>query len=218
MHIFVEQPIQEALLSARWLIHAPQRVLRHPALRHHRRPARSGCTTTATPPTGGCATCSGITTGLALIGYWAFPLAPPRLLKWHGFVDTLDTIGGLWSYNSPVAKAVANPFAAMPSLHFGWALWCGMVFWTLTSNRWARAMAFIYPFLTLSAIVITANHYFLDAVGGAIVFGAALLIQNAWERSMARRHAKSVDRPVAEAAGSAPPGADAEELGGVTTR
>ena len=217
MHIFVEQPIQEALLSARWLIRALNVYYgtlhfaitaglliwvyhyRHAAYRRMRN-------------------LLGITTGLALIGYWAFPLAPPRLLKWHGFVDTLDTVGGLWSYNSPVAKAVANPFAAMPSLHFGWALWCGMVFWTLTSNRWGRAMAFIYPFLTLSAIVITANHYFLDAVGGAIVFGAALLIQNAWERSMARRHAKSVDQPAVEATSSAPPGADAEELGSVTTR
>ena len=83
---------------------------------------------------------------------------------------------------------MANPFAAMPSLHFGWALWCGMVFWTLTSHRWSRAMAFVYPFLTLSAIVVTANHYFLDAAGGAVVFCAALLIQNAWERSVARRH------------------------------
>ena len=147
-----------------------------------------------------------------MIGYWAFPLAPPRLLPWHGFVDTLDTLGGLWSYNSPVAKAVANPFAAMPSLHFGWALWCGMVFWTLTSHRATRAMAFIYPFLTLTAIVVTANHYFLDAAGGAIIFCAALAIQNAWERSVARRHERR-EPPPTESAGATD--APAEELGGV---
>ena len=115
----------------------------------------------------------GITTALALIGYWAFPLAPPRMHQWHGFVDTLDTIGGLWSYNSPVAKAVANPFAAMPSLHFGWALWCGIVFWTFARHRWVRIDGRDLPGLTLLAIVVTANHYFLDAVGGAIIFLAA---------------------------------------------
>jgi len=211
MHIFVEQPIQEALLSAHWFI----RVLnvyygtlhfvitaallvwvyhyRHAAYRRMRN-------------------LLGITTGLALIGYWAFPLAPPRLLPWHGFVDTLDTIGGLWSYNSPVAKAVANPFAAMPSLHFGWALWCGMVFWTLTSHRLTRAMAFVYPFLTLTAIVVTANHYFLDAAGGAIIFCAAFGIQKAWERSVARRHDRR-QPPATESVAAAH--APAEELGGV---
>jgi len=211
LHIFVEQPIQEFLLPAQWFI----RVLnvyygtlhfvitaglliwvyhyRHAAYRRMRN-------------------LLGITTGLALIGYWAFPLAPPRLLPWHGFVDTLDTLGGLWSYNSPVAKAVANPFAAMPSLHFGWALWCGMVFWTLTSHRATRAMAFIYPFLTLTAIVVTANHYFLDAAGGAIIFGAALAIQNAWERSVARRHERR-EPPATESVSATD--APAEELGGV---
>ena len=63
----------------------------------------------------------GLTTALALFGYWLFPLAPPRLYPCDCFVDTLDTVGGLWSYHSPVAKAVANNYAAMPSLHFGWA-------------------------------------------------------------------------------------------------
>ncbi len=213
LHIFVEQPIQEALLSARWLI----KILnvyygtlhfaitaglliwvyhfRHAAYRRMRN-------------------LLGLTTALALVGYWAFPLAPPRLLPWHGFIDTLDTIGGLWSYNSPVAKAVANPFAAMPSLHFGWALWCGMVFWTLTRHRITRALVVIYPFLTLSAIVVTANHYILDAAGGAVVFFTALAIQNGWERSVARRRERASSRP---ADGDSPPATTAEELGGVPT-
>jgi hypothetical protein len=214
LHIFVEQPIQQFFLSARWLI----RILnvyygtlhfvitagllvwvyhyRHAAYRRMRN-------------------LLGITTALALIGYWTFPLAPPRLqLEPPRFVDTLDTIGGLWSYNSPVAKAVANPFAAMPSLHFGWALWCGMVFWTLTSHRTTRALAFLYPFLTLAAIVITANHYFLDAVGGAIIFGAALLIQAAWDRHVVRRRER---RDPPEEISTPPPDAPVEQLGGVST-
>ena len=133
----------------------------------------------------------GATTGLALIGYWAFPLAPPRLYTCNDdipvlgpegptigkcFVDTLEEYGGLWSYTSPAAKAVANQYAAMPSLHFGWALWCAMVFWMYVDGRRGRVLAIAYPALTLFAIVVTANHYFLDAVGGALVLGAGYLL------------------------------------------
>ncbi len=157
----------------------------------------------------------GTTTALALVGYWAFPLAPPRLLKWDHFVDTLDTIGGLWSYNSPVAKAVANPFAAMPSLHFGWALWCGIVFYTLTTHRFTRAMVVIYPFLTLTAIVVTANHYFLDAAGGAVILVSAVFIQRGFEQWLARRRTTTAGAAPADSAVLA--GAPAEELGGVST-
>jgi hypothetical protein len=120
----------------------------------------------------------GMTTALALVGYVLYPLAPPRITPCHHggkdcFVDTLDTIGGLWSYHSSAAKAIANPFAAMPSLHFGWALWCGTVLWSFARHRSVRALSVIYPLLTLLAIVVTANHYWLDAVGGAIIFLAA---------------------------------------------
>jgi hypothetical protein len=89
------------------------------------------------------------------------------------FVDTLDTIGGLWSYHSSAAKAIANPFAAMPSLHFGWALWCGTLWWSFARHPAVRSLSVIYPALTLLAIVVTANHFWLDAVGGAIIFLAA---------------------------------------------
>ena len=116
----------------------------------------------------------GMTTVLALIGYFAFPLAPPRLYPCHDcFVDTLDTIGGLWSYHSSAAKAIANPFAAMPSLHFGWALWCGTLLWSFARHSFVRMLSVIYPAMTLLAIVVTANHYWLDAVGGAVIFLAA---------------------------------------------
>ncbi|MEO5901752.1 MAG: phosphatase PAP2 family protein [Ilumatobacteraceae bacterium] len=222
MHIYSEQRIQEALLSARWFIKFLNVYygtlhfvitaglliwvyhFRHAAYRRMRN-------------------LLGITTGLALIGYWAFPLAPPRLLKWDHFVDTLDTIGGLWSYNSPVAKAVANPFAAMPSLHFGWALWCGIVFYTLTTHKATRAMILVYPFLTLTAIVVTANHYFLDAAGGAVLVVTAVLIQRSFERWQERRHSSSSSSseasvPVGPAMdGSARSGASAEELGRVSS-
>ena len=185
MHIFVEERVQQFFLSARWFIKAMNVyygtlhfVITAGLLvwvyhyRHHAyRTIRN---------------LLGATTGLALVGYWTFPLAPPRLYPCNCFEDTLDTIGGLWSYNSPVAKALANPFAAMPSLHFGWALWCGLVFWTLTRRSWSKAMAFVYPLLTLLAIVVTANHYILDAAGGAVIFCGALLLVRAVDRSRGR--------------------------------
>lgn len=149
----------------------------------------------------------GTATGLALIGYWAFPLAPPRLVPCNEsvpvvgvepigecFVDTLHTVGGLWSYQSPAAQAVANNFAAMPSLHFGWALWCGLVFAWCLGGRTGRILSVAYPALTLFAIVVTANHYWLDAAGGAIVVGAALLIQKLWTRRQTQRALRDATR------------------------
>ena len=129
-----------------------------------------------------------LTTGLALIGFATFPLMPPRLLPFHElnvlhlsppthhFVDTLDKFGGPWSFeNGPISK-VSNQFAAMPSLHFGWSSWCACVMYPMLRRRWTRVLAVAYPFITLFAIVVTANHYILDAVGGAFVFGLAFLL------------------------------------------
>jgi hypothetical protein len=134
----------------------------------------------------------GMTTALALIGYFLFPLAPPRMeVCHHGgpdcFVDTLDKIGGLWSYHSSAAKAIANPFAAMPSLHFGWALWCGTLLWSFARHPIVRTLSVIYPILTLLAIVVTANHYWLDAAGGAVIFLTASQVLGMLRRRASRK-------------------------------
>ncbi|HUP87531.1 MAG TPA: phosphatase PAP2 family protein [Acidimicrobiales bacterium] len=121
------------------------------------------------------------TTGLALIGFAFFPLMPPRLLPAsYGFVDTLAKVGGLWSFDSGTMKAVSNQYAAMPSLHFGWSSWCLFVLWPATEGRrWARALLVAYPLATLFAVVVTANHFWLDAAGGAAVLGAGYAIASA---------------------------------------
>jgi len=149
----------------------------------------------------------GLTTALALIGYWLFPLAPPRLYKCNNnipvpgpdgftlgkcFVDTLDKVGGLWSYHSPIAKAVANQYAAMPSLHFGWALWCAIVLFRFGRHRATRVAAFFYPLLTLFAIVVTANHWFLDAAGGAVIVLSAVWITRLHQRRGDRQRLQRV--------------------------
>ncbi|MGH9125745.1 MAG: phosphatase PAP2 family protein [Acidimicrobiales bacterium] len=120
-----------------------------------------------------------ITTALALIGFAFFPLMPPRLLPadaYH-FVDTLKAIGGLWSFDSGPVSSVSNQYAAMPSLHFGWSLWCAASMGDALkggARRW-RWVVWLYPALTLVCIVATGNHYLADAVGGAITFGLGYL-------------------------------------------
>jgi hypothetical protein len=121
------------------------------------------------------------TTALALIGFALFPLMPPRLLPTHyGFVDTLKVYGGSWSFDSGAMQKISNQYAAMPSLHFAWSSWCTFVLWPLARQWWSKALVAVYPFLTLFAIVVTANHYVIDAVGGALVlavgFGLARLV------------------------------------------
>ncbi len=69
-----------------------------------------------------------ITTGLALIGFILWPLMPPRLLpESYGFVDTLAKYPTFWSFNSGAVSKISNQFAAMPSVHCAWALWCTCV-------------------------------------------------------------------------------------------
>lgn len=122
------------------------------------------------------------TTGLALLGFALYPLMPPRLLcecpygsgEDFGFVDTLKVHGSLWSFGEGPMQKISNQYAAMPSLHFGWATWCFLALRTGLARRSQRLLAFSYPWLTLFAIVVTANHFWLDALGGAVVLASGL--------------------------------------------
>jgi hypothetical protein len=117
-----------------------------------------------------------IGTLLGLIGFATFPLMPPRLLdslgdgRVFGFVDTLATHPTFWSFDSPAMRAISNQFAAMPSLHCGWAFWGMWVFYPRVQSWWAKALAVLYPAATIFVVVITANHFILDAVGGLVIF------------------------------------------------
>ncbi len=72
--------------------------------------------------------------------------------------------------------AVSNQYAAMPSLHFGWSLWCALVLVPRVRHRSTRVLAFAYPVVTLLTIIVTGNHYWLDAVGGAVVIGVGWML------------------------------------------
>jgi hypothetical protein len=149
------------------------------------------------------------TTLLALIGFASFSLMPPRLLDdpgefggcqlyapeaaaraepgaleapgcdEYGFVDTVAKYGGWASFGSEELKSVSNQYAAMPSMHVGWSLWAAIVMIPLTRRRWTRALAYAYPVVTMLCIILTANHYWIDGLGGAICLGAGFLLARA---------------------------------------
>ena len=104
----------------------------------------------------------------ALVIHVIVPLAPPRMLP--GFVDTLDVYGPQ-IYPSDTTQSVANQFAAMPSLHFGWAVLVAAGVIAVARSRW-RLLVLAHPVITLLAIVATANHYWLDAAVALLLVGA----------------------------------------------
>lgn len=122
----------------------------------------------------------GFATLFALLGFWLYPLAPPRLMPGLGFIDTVHGVQDFAKPDYGSLTAMTNQYAAMPSLHFGWSLWCGVVVVMLAPKTWMKALGLLHPLFTVSAIVATANHWVLDAVGGAAVvvlgFGLAYVL------------------------------------------
>ncbi len=125
-------------------------------------------------------------TGLGLVGFALFPLMPPRLLGDcgaygaclvdTGFVDTMVHYKGLWSFDSGTFQKLSNQYAAMPSIHFAWAFWCFLALRGRIRSGWGRVCLYLYPPLTLYAVVVTANHYWVDAVAGVV----CVLLALAW--------------------------------------
>ncbi|MEJ8656809.1 phosphatase PAP2 family protein [Streptomyces sp. MS1.AVA.4] len=127
------------------------------------------------------------TTGVALVGYYLYPLAPPRLMTGQNFIDTVlvhHTWGSMASGN---LKNMSNQYAAMPSMHIGWSLWCGVTIFALTTAPWAKILGLLYPTLTLIVIVATANHFWLDAVGGLLCLAFGYGLSYVWYGSLPHR-------------------------------
>jgi hypothetical protein len=122
-----------------------------------------------------------LTTLLGLVGFWLYPVAPPRLLPGGAFTDTLEAFArfGWWGADASAPRGVGhwtNEFAAMPSLHVAYAVWAAYVVWIATTNRVARLLAVAYPCATSFVVVVTANHYILDAVAGLLVVVLAAVL------------------------------------------
>jgi hypothetical protein len=157
-----------------------------------------------------------ITTCVAVVGFAAYSLMPPRLLDdpgeygacqlyapeavegWsfgdphpaecdrYGYVDTIARYGGWISFGNEGMKEVSNQYAAMPSMHIGWSTWSALVLVPLLRRRWAKVLAALYPAITLVCIMLTANHYWIDGVGGlaclAVGFGIAGVVTGRFRR------------------------------------
>jgi O-antigen ligase len=122
---------------------------------------------------------------LGLVGFMTLPLAPPRMMP--GFIDTMAAFGsdGWWGTAASAPKGLSsftNQFAAMPSLHVGWAIWCGVMVSRYARRTWIRRLSVVYPAVVVLVVLGTANHYLLDAVAGL----AALLAGFAITRSAVR--------------------------------
>ncbi|MFI6519365.1 phosphatase PAP2 family protein [Spirillospora sp. NPDC050679] len=112
------------------------------------------------------------TAGLAL--HLLVPLAPPRMLAFTGLIDTGARFGPA-VYGAPQTDTVANQYAAMPSLHIGWALIVAIGLVSATRTRW-RWLWLAHPALTVAVVVATANHYWLDGIVVGALLTAVLLV------------------------------------------
>jgi hypothetical protein len=112
-----------------------------------------------------------ISTAIALVIYVLYPAAPPRLAG-IGFADTVTEKAGI-NLSSDALGSLYNPFAAVPSLHFGYALLVGVTVAVLARRRWVRWIGAAYPPFMLFTIVATGNHFVFDAVAGGIVMAIA---------------------------------------------
>jgi hypothetical protein len=117
------------------------------------------------------------TTLLGLLGFYLYPTAPPRLLPGYDYIDTVIKFHTWGSLADPNIAEHSNQFAAMPSLHIAWALWAGLSVFMCARRLWVRLLGLLYPAGTFVVIIGTANHFVLDAVGGAAILGVCFGFQ-----------------------------------------
>ncbi len=141
--------------------------------------------------------------GISIVVFWAYPLMPPRLMPADfGFVDTAARffnfgpqvrvhLGADGQPSAAAIRAYGNLFAAMPSLHVGWSTWSTLAVWPLLRHTWAKVLWVLYPVSIFFCIVVTANHWILDAVGGWVVLGLGYLCAVGLGRLLATRRARA---------------------------
>jgi hypothetical protein len=118
---------------------------------------------------------------ISLVIYNLYPVMPPRLLPDGEFIGTIEKYSDL-SYQAASMQAFVNPYAAVPSLHFGWAVIVGGAMFLTMRNPLLRAFGLLLPWAQLASIVFTANHYILDAFVGLVVCLAGILLAGAMQR------------------------------------
>lgn len=123
-----------------------------------------------------------IMTAGALVTYWTYPLAPPRLVPGLGITDA---VAQHTSAYSQLFGTLANPYGAMPSMHTGWSVWVAVMLGTYVwRSWWARLTLALHPTLTIVTIVATGNHYVVDAIAGMTYFLVAWLFVTVIRRTL----------------------------------
>jgi hypothetical protein len=113
--------------------------------------------------------------GLALVGYVLMPTAPPRFFPELGFVDTIAYYVNV-QHDSGLVALFFNPYAAVPSMHVAFALMISVPALLVVRNRVAKVLWGLYPVLVTLVVIVTGNHWFMDAVAGAAVAGTSALV------------------------------------------
>jgi hypothetical protein len=133
---------------------------------------------------------------IGLVCYSLYPVAPPRLVPGYGFVDTMLLYSST-SYQAQSLSPFVNPYAAMPSLHFGWAFLLGVGIWLVWRDVRGVVLGVLLPLSMGLAIVLTANHYILDGVAGFAVCLVGLVVAVWWDRGrpLPRRRRRTAPRP-----------------------
>jgi hypothetical protein len=138
-----------------------------------------------------------VQTGLALIIGILFPLAPPRMFPQWGFIDTMTAVGP--SAYTGAAASVANQFAAMPSLHVGWAMAIAFIV-ARTGPRWLAVPVGLHALITVAVVIVTANHWWLDGIVsiGLLVVAVAIFPAPATETEAGAETAEGAGSLAAE--------------------
>jgi hypothetical protein len=132
-----------------------------------------------------------VATTLAVLVHWQFPTAPPRLAD-VGLLDTLRTLSGI-DIGSQASTALSNPVFAVPSLHAGYAAGVGAGLFAFGRRLVTRAVGIVYPALVVLTIIVTGNHFVLDAIAGVLVMALGFLVAAA----LRRRYERGEETPAA---------------------
>jgi membrane-associated phospholipid phosphatase len=115
--------------------------------------------------------------GLALLLYVAYPTAPPRFMPEWGFADTVTDAVGYANANN--ANLLYNPYAAVPSMHVAFALMVGIPAFKIVRHTALKAAWAAYPVLVTFVVLVTANHWWIDAALGVAVAAVAAVAASA---------------------------------------
>jgi hypothetical protein len=134
-----------------------------------------------------------ISGSVGLVVFALFPVSPPRFLA--GFTDTVSTLSSSGGVAHP--SSLTNEYAAMPSFHVGWTVLAGVVVFGVLRHRIVRWIALLPGLVMAMTVVVTANHYVLDALAGVVVSLGGLYLARLAHQLRERRRSVVLTLPAA---------------------